>query len=113
MAVNWWPVDKVIVGYLVATAILIVCWFGAIPGAWWLLALHVAAIAGLLRFRSNEAFHCWYPLLYVAACYKEMAILIPPIRGTDFDAALSRLDSRIWGVDPTLWLAAHQIPALT
>src|SRR5260370_5294973 len=42
-----------------------------------------------------------------------MAFPPPALRGMDFAAALARLDSRIWGVDPTLWLAAHQIPALT
>ena len=113
MAVNWWPVDKVIVAYLVLTGILIACWFTAIPGAAWLLALHAAAIAGLLAFRSNVAFHSWYPLPYVAACYREMAILIPPVRGTDFDSLLSSLDTRLWGSDPVRWLAAHQAAVLT
>jgi len=113
MAVSWWPVDKAIVGYLVATSILIACWFTTVPGAWWLLALHAAAVAALMAFRSNEAFHCWYPLPYVAACYREMAILIPPIRGKDFDAIVWGLDARLWGGDPAAWMAGHQAPALT
>jgi membrane-associated phospholipid phosphatase len=42
-----------------------------------------------------------------------MAILIPPIRHVDFDATMSRLDTRLWGADPTIWLAHHQAPVLT
>src|SRR5438093_12173358 len=103
---EWWPVDKVIVSFLLFTTVLTIAWFPAIPGAVWLLVAHAAAIASLLAFRSNRAFHCWYPLPYVAACYKEMAILIPPIRGHDYDGLLSQLDGKLWRADPTLWLAA-------
>jgi membrane-associated phospholipid phosphatase len=109
----WWPVDKVILSYLALTGLLIAVWFPVIPGAAWLLAAHLAGTAALLSFRSNEVFHSWYPLPYVAACYKEMATLIPPIRHTDFDAAMMRLDARLWGADPAAWLARIERPALT
>jgi membrane-associated phospholipid phosphatase len=108
MAVKeWWPVDKVIITFAAAASLLIVCWFPVVPNALWLLAIHAAAMAALLRFRSNMAFHCWYPLPYVSTCYKEMAILIPPIRGTDYDAWASHLDTKLWGFDPTLWMVRH------
>ena len=67
----------------------------------------------LLAARGNEAFHHWYPLPYVAACYKEMAILIPAIRGANYDAELARLDFRIWRENPTVWLERIQNPVLT
>jgi membrane-associated phospholipid phosphatase len=109
----WWPVDTVIAAYLLFTTSLILVWWAAIPGAVWLLAVHAAAIGAWIGFRSNFAFHCWYPLPYVAACYKEMAILIPPIRGHDFDEWASRWDRAFWGTDPTLWLVARPNAALT
>jgi membrane-associated phospholipid phosphatase len=110
---QWWAVDKIITGYLIFTGALLIIWFRAIPDAWWLLALHVAALASLRAFRSNVTFHSWYPLPYVAACYKEMAILIPAVRGVDFDAWAARVDRSLWGGDPTAWLAHRQLPALT
>jgi len=110
---EWWPVDKVIVSYLLFTSALTLAWFAVIPGAAWLLVMHAAAVAAWLAFRSNQAFHCWYPLPYVAACYKEMAILIPPIRGRDFDAWASAMDRALWGADPTLWLVRRPSAPLT
>src|SRR5690349_930279 len=110
---DWWPVDKVILPYVAMTSLLIVCFYSAIPGAAWLLAIHAAAVAALIRFRSNYAFHCWYPLPYVAACYKEMAILIPPVRGRDYDAWASAVDRALWGTDPTLWMVGKPNALLT
>jgi membrane-associated phospholipid phosphatase len=110
---QWWPVDLVIIGYLIFTGILIAIWFQAIHESWWLLTLHIAAVAAIRAFRSNVTFHSWYPLLFVAACYKEMAIMIPVIRAMDFDAWAAGVDASLWTVDPTAWLAARQAPALT
>ena len=110
---EWWPVDKVIIPYLLVTGGLLTAFFRRIPEAWWLLALHVIAIAVFLVMQRNEAFHCWYPLPYVASCYKEMAILIPPIRHCDFDVEMSGLDARVWGTNPAVWLAHHGNAAIT
>jgi membrane-associated phospholipid phosphatase len=109
----WWPVDTAIVAFTAMVSVLIVCWFATIPGAPWLLAIHIAATAALLRFRSNLAFHCWYPLPYVASFYKEMAILIPVVRGVDYDAWASRVDAALWGSDPTLWMVRHPNAVIT
>jgi membrane-associated phospholipid phosphatase len=42
-----------------------------------------------------------------------MSILIPAIRGTDFDRELALLDFRIWGANPTVWLERLQSPWFT
>src|ERR1044072_743359 len=110
---EWWPVDKGILTFLAMASLLICFCFAVIPGALWLLAIHAAAIAVFFRYRSNLAFHCWYPLPYVASCYKEMSILIPPVRGVDYDAWASQLDNRIWGFDPTLWVVQHPNALIT
>jgi len=82
------------------------------------MALHALAVALLILEvkRPNAAswfFRNWYPLLYVAACYKEMAVLVPAIRGWRADQALAALDHRIWNANPTVWLERIQTPALT
>lgn len=122
---GWWPVDVVSVAYLAAAGALIAAYFPRVPGAWWLIPLHAAGI--LLVWAAVNAqkgaerpagsarmiFRHWYAVLYVIACYKEMALLIPAIRGVDYDAAMSRLDRALWGVDPVLWLDRAQSVWLT
>jgi membrane-associated phospholipid phosphatase len=110
---EWWAVDKVIIAYLAVTTGLILAYFRVIPGAPLLLLIHAAAVALIVVARSNQIFHSWYPLPYVVACYKEMAILIPVIRARDFDRELARLDFALWGANPTVWLERMQSPLLT
>lgn len=122
---GWWPVDKLITGYLAASGALIAAGFSRVPGCAWLLAIHVAAIAlvaAAIRTslkpdsapgKLQDLFRHWYPLFYVAACYKEMSILIPAIRGVDFDAEVARLDYALWGAHPTVWLERLYNPWLT
>jgi membrane-associated phospholipid phosphatase len=113
-----WPVDKLLLGYFALMVTMLLAWRGRIPEAAPLLAWHVAGSA-LVIFqikRPNPTtwfFRNWYPLIYVAACYKEMANILPLARGTDFDRQLANLDQRIWGVQPAVWLARTQTPALT
>jgi membrane-associated phospholipid phosphatase len=63
--------------------------------------------------RTSWIFHNWYALPYVGACYKEMAILIPPIRQTDSDRWLADLDFKLWHANPTVWLERIYSPGLT
>jgi membrane-associated phospholipid phosphatase len=113
-----WPVDKLILGYFGIMAAMLIVWWNRIPNAAPLLAWHIAASA-LVIFqikRPNPTswfFRNWYPLLYVAACYKEMANVLPLARGIDFDRQLANLDQRIWSLQPSVWLAGIQTPFLT
>ncbi len=108
--------------YLLTTGLLIGWNYSRVPAAGPLLALHAAGIVliGLLarseltrRAGAVWFLRHWYPLLYLPACYKEMALLIPAIRRTDYDAVLARFDLALWGVHPTLWLESFQRPWLT
>jgi membrane-associated phospholipid phosphatase len=113
-----WPVDKLLVSYLALTAVLILFFSGRIPHAGWLVVLHAAGILVIaLTIQAPKDygwyFRHWYPMLYVAACYREMSLLIQTIRRTDFDRALAQLDLRLWGANPTVWLERIQSPWLT
>lgn len=118
----WRPVDTLFVAYLLATGLLIAFYHQKVPAAGPLLALHAAGIVLIVLLARSEAarragalwfWRHWYPLLYLPPCYREMALLIPAIRQTDFDVLLARLDLAIWGVYPTLWLERLTNPALT
>jgi len=124
MAPGWWPVDLLFLAYLSASGLLVVVFWNRVPGAWWLVSLHllgmllVALAAKWPAWRAKAPaslwlFRYWYPLPYVTACYKEMSGLIAALRGLDLDAELARLDFALWGVHPTVWLERFQTPALT
>ena len=115
---GFWPVDWVVLPYYAGMAIVIACVYRRLPAAGWLIALHVAAITVALlaiRFpgRPSFVFRHWYPLPYVAWCYREISILIPTIRHTEADAALARIDYKIWGANPTVWLERISMPGVT
>jgi membrane-associated phospholipid phosphatase len=113
-----WPVDKVILVYFILSFVPIVGWWSRIPDAWFYFAWHIVAIA-LLLFqikrpnRTTWVFRNWYPVFYVATCYKEMALFIPAIRRSDADRWLAEVDYRVWGAHPTVWLERIHSPALT
>ena len=115
---EFWPVDKVILAYFAFAVVALVGWWSKVADAPEFLMFHLMG-TGLLVFEirrpnwSSFWFRHWYPVLYVAACYKEMAYLIPAIRTTDADAFLSNLDFRLWGVHPTVWLERIQSAGLT
>jgi membrane-associated phospholipid phosphatase len=114
---GYWPVDLLIGGYLAASSALIAFYYREVPEALPLLAIHAAALllmAAAVRYpRAMAVFRHWYPLPYVAACYKEMAILIPAIRKTDLDAQIASLDYRLWGAHVSVWLERWHYPWLT
>ena len=116
----FWQVDRLFLAYLGGLALLIAIYFRRVPEAALLLAAHAAgmglivAVAKAKRWKMTAAvLHNWYPLAYIPICYKEMSILIPPIRRTAFDAQIASLDYRIWGAHPTVWLERLQNPWVT
>jgi membrane-associated phospholipid phosphatase len=115
---DWWPVDKVILGYFGATMLLeSVCWPKlANPVALLVLHLAGAALIVLAAFypgnRAARVFHCWYPLPYVALCYREMSAIIRAWGRPPVDLELAHLDLAFWGANPTVWLERFRSHAL-
>jgi len=113
-----WAVDKIVLLYFSVSFIPIVGWWDRIPDAWFYFTWHAVGIA-LLLFQikrpnpTSWVFRNWYPVFYVATCYKEMALFIPAIRRSDADRWLAELDFRIWQAHPTVWLERIASPALT
>jgi len=113
-----WPVDKLILGYFGFALILIFIGWHALPLAPVLLLLHLAA-AALLLFEigfpnpTSWLFRNWYPVVYVAGCYREMDILVPAVRQRNYDQWLANLDYAVWHANPTVWLERIQSPVAT
>jgi membrane-associated phospholipid phosphatase len=115
---SFWAVDKVILAYFAGAVVVILGWWSKLPDALPLLAANLiggAAIVYQVK-RPNATswiFRNWYPLPYVGACFKEMALFIPAVRGSDADQWLADLDFRIWGAHPSVWLERVHTPVLT
>jgi membrane-associated phospholipid phosphatase len=113
-----WPVDKLILGYFGFALLLIFIGWHALPQAPLLVFLNLAA-AALLLFEigfpnpTSWVFRNWYPVVYVASCYKEMDILVPTVRHRNYDQWLANLDYSLWHANPTVWLERIQSPAVT
>ncbi len=113
-----WPVDRIIIAYFTFTTVLILVWWKNLPEAPHLLALHAVFMA-VLAFEikrpnfTTRVFRNWYPVIYVAWCYKEMAVLVPAVHRSDYDRFLAGLDFRIWYAYPTVWLERIATPLLT
>jgi hypothetical protein len=114
---GWWPVDILIGAYLTGMAVLIGNYAGRVPGSGWLLAGHAAGlllIAAGARSRGRLAsiFRHWYPLLYVGALYREMALVIPAVWKSGLDVEVARWERALWGGQPVLWLERLHNPWL-
>jgi membrane-associated phospholipid phosphatase len=116
--IGFWPVDKLVLAYFAFMAALLLLWWNSVPRAGWLLLWHVSgAVLLIYQIRrpnpTTWIFRNWYPVLYVASCYKEMADFLPLARHVVFDQQLAALDQQIWGIQPAVWLARIQTPAFT
>src|SRR5689334_22568937 len=114
----FWPVDKLVLGYFAASCVIILGWWSRIPDAAWLLTAHIVFGALIIYEvkRPNPTswiFRNWYPLPYVASCYKEMALFVPAVRAHSADQFLADLDFRIWGTNPTVWVERLYNPVFT
>ncbi|MBV8732277.1 MAG: phosphatase PAP2 family protein [Acidobacteriia bacterium] len=113
-----WPVDKLILGYYCCAVVVIAIWWRSLAAGPAFVAFHVLA-AALLVFEiqfpnpTSWLFRNWYPVFYVAFCFREMDDLVPALHPTSKDRWLADVDYAIWHANPTVWLERIYSPALT
>ncbi|HUO51017.1 MAG TPA: phosphatase PAP2 family protein [Gemmatimonadaceae bacterium] len=115
---RFWAVDKLCLGYLAFSTVLVTLGGGRIAGATAILAGHAAAAlliigAAASRGRAAWLFRNWYPLVFVSLAFREMALIIPAVRGWVADQWLAGLDFAFWHAHPTVWLERMMTPPLT
>jgi len=105
--------------YLLAIGLLVAIFHGNLAHSGAILIGHAAGMLLIVLFAlvpglpGSHIFRHWYPLPYVALCYRELAVIIGPLRGTNYDATLAAWDFAIWRGHPAVWLERIQSPALT
>ena len=115
---HFWAVDKLILPYFAFTSAFVALYWRDIPNAGgWIVWQALLTILLLIQIKfpnpTTWVFRNWYPVIYVASCYKEMSVYLPLARHINYDQALADIDGRIWGIQPAVWLNGIQFPALT
>jgi membrane-associated phospholipid phosphatase len=119
MMCGLWPVDRLMLTYLAATGILIALFHRSVDHSGLILSAHIAGALIILAFAFRPSlpgafvFRHWYPLPFVALCYREMSIIIASVRGISMDGALAHADLMIWRAHPAIWLERIQTAAVT
>jgi membrane-associated phospholipid phosphatase len=109
--------------FLAFLSILSIIFHGRVEG-WWLVVLSnlmVSAIILILVVKysggGKRGFMCvlrdWYPIVVIVYIFQVVGYLVHPIRGRDLDSLLILLDQRLFGLNPTEWIAQIHHPALT
>lgn len=80
-----------------------------LAAVWAVARADAATGTRILRFIHN-----WYVAPAIILYYKELHFLIGPVRGgKDYDQLLIAIDRRLFGADPTEWLARLATPPVT
>ena len=122
------PAAKVIIAYLLIIVALAVVFSNRVE-LWWIILLGHAAVISLVLVaariasrrphrvtsRANLAaiINGWYPVVLITLTYKELEYLIPRLHPRDYDWPLARIDYRLFGFHPTVWLERLAHPALS
>ncbi|MBN2414289.1 phosphatase PAP2 family protein [bacterium] len=116
------PLDRLSLGYLAVTGLLIALFHSRLPGWWAYLCWHAAAAAVILELvragqhrqsRMLDLARSAYPVLGFGAAWLELDALFTlvfPFYGTEI---IVGLDKTIFGVHPTLWVETVFSPWLT
>jgi membrane-associated phospholipid phosphatase len=102
------PLDRVLLGYSAAIALLIVLAWPRVP--------HAPALLAALR-RSREPVRVWTRALlcalWVPLAFTELGLLVHHVHPRDYELQMIAWDRALFGTDPTVWMQRLQHPLLT
>ncbi|MFA6599369.1 MAG: phosphatase PAP2 family protein, partial [Ignavibacteriaceae bacterium] len=111
----------VLVFYLFLTLLNLL--FAESVKVWHYLILMNAVVIGLVAITAkwdrasqtkfSKLVHYWYPVPLIFITFKELYLMIKPIRQVDYDYFLIHIDRWIFGTDPTVVLHKIAFPVLT
>jgi len=77
------------------------------------LVAYTAKWNAVSQTKISRLVHYWYPVPLIFITFKELYLMIKPIRQADYDYLLIQVDRWIFGVDPTAALHKIAFPLLT
>lgn len=116
------PADVVTISFLLFLAFLNLI-FSTRVRAWYeLVAVDLLAAVLIVALARNAetsrskfwiGLHRWYVYPIILFLFKELYLMVRPIHPIDYDYFLIEVDYRIFGVNPTQWLAQFAHPLFT
>ncbi len=116
------PIDFIVIVFYSMLTILNIVYFdrvqyaGYLIGANFLLFLFVFFVAYSDNQNKSKIWlhiHRWYIAPLILLSFKELYLMIKPIRMIDYDSVLISIDRFIFGTDPTVFLYKFANPVLT
>ena len=114
--------DFVVIVFYLFLTILNLLFAGSVT-VWHYLILMNAVVIILLMLiakwndnsqtKLSKLVHYWYPVPLIFITFKELYLMIRPIRQVDYDYLLIQVDRWIFGTDPTVVLHKIAFPVLT
>ena len=114
--------DFVVIVFYLFLTILNLLFAGSVT-VWYYLILMNAVVIILLMLiakwndnsqtKLSKLVHYWYPVPLIFITFKELYLMIRPIRQVDYDYLLIQVDRWIFGTDPTVVLHKIAFPVLT
>lgn len=119
---NFSAIDFVVVIFYLFLTMLNLVFSGNVK-EWYLLILMnigvVTLVVTMAKWNANNQtklskfIHYWYPVPLIFITFKELYLMIKPIRQVDYDYLLIQADRWIFGADPTVALHKIAFPLLT
>lgn len=116
------PTDLSVLGFYIFLTIMNLIFMNRVP-EWAVLILVNILVMALVIYIANahrknnsiiiRQIHYWYPAPLILLTFKELYLMIKPIRGIDYDSTLIAIDRWMFGTDPTHALYAIAHPVLT
>jgi membrane-associated phospholipid phosphatase len=105
--------DAVTFGYLACITLVVIAFHQRVRYAWAYPLIHLVwagVILVLVQMAERKPtfpwIHArnWYHVLSIPLAFRELNYLVHPVHPRDLDPLLAKVDSILFGVDPTVWL---------
>ncbi len=116
------PIDFIVIVFYSMLTVLNIIYFGRVPYAGYLIAANLLLFVfvfsiAYLDDKNHKGIwlhiHRWYIAPLILFSFKELYLMIKPIRMVDYDQILIKIDRFIFGTDPTVFLHQFANPVLT
>lgn len=114
--------DFVVVGFYLFLTVLNLLFTGTVTVWHYLILMNFVVIIFVgatakwynkAQTKLSKLVHYWYPVPLIFITFKELYLMIKPIRQADYDYLLIKIDRWIFGADPTIALHKIAFPWLT
>lgn len=114
--------DLVVVAFFTLLSVVNLIFYQQVSQWYWLILANAGIIALVFFLSYMDAYHhnkfwrllhYWYIVPLILFTFKEIYLMIKPIRVYDYDQLFIDIDRWMFGTDPTVWMSQFAHPVLT